>query len=555
MIGLCGCQIATTDSAPSDADWSPSFPVTSSETRPLKPPFTIGILPFENLNRSQQLTWLGRALAEMLTHDLAAWPFLSIVSRDALGDVLREQWIQQRGFSSPLAPIALGHIQGVRYLIRGGFYQQKNHLTIHLQILDVQTGVVVRTMSAQGSKEDLPRLEQNLVENLLQVFDSSFDLASAADSDDVKDEPYKLRESRVKEREQSLHPKELESFGTHSVHGLDLQLSLERITQQRLQVYQAAIAFWRDGWSMEMGQPTYDIGQATSYSASPTSLLRLPIALFMKTEALADVLGMVKGWGVDSFIRFEPYGMVRDSRDTAGISQLFLEQVRQPRRMYVRALNEHGELLAVFSKWDWQTGTILQNSGPDEIRLPLWPQACVSGVAEFPVSWVERDGAHVTFDVVFEPISEEKRILVLEPVLTGEDKNEASRLPADEERDVLDPLQDWIQLKWSPPITETLPVDGYLPSNREAIQAILHVQGGNIVRVDYLNSSSNPLISRSLEELKSDLVGYCVSCSDEKNSSTNLVFDAIRLQLILVKDLHALRIGSRSPSPRGSSST
>jgi hypothetical protein len=306
---------------------------------------------------------------------------------------------------------------------------------------------------------------------------------------------------------------------------------------------------------MEMGQPTYDIGQATSYSASPTPLLRLPIALFMKTEALADVLGMVNGWDVDAFIRFEPYGMVRDTRDTAGISQLFLEQVRQPRRMYVRALNEHGELLAVFSKWDWQTGMILQNSGPDEIRLPLWPQAFVSGVVEFPVSWVEREGAHVTFDVVFEPISEEKRILVLEPVLTGEDKNEASRLPADEGRDVLDPLQDWIQLKWSPPITETLPVEGYLPTNREAIQAILHVQGGNIVRVDYLNSSSNPLISRSLEELRSDLVGYCVSCKDVGNGSPKLNFDAIRLQLILVKDLHALRIGSRSPSPRGSSST
>lgn len=501
------------------------------------------------------MPWLGRILSEMLTYDLAAWPSLSIVSRDALGAVLREQWIQQRGFSSPVGPIALGHIQGVRYLVRGGFYQQKDLLTINMQIVDVETGVVVRTMMAQGPEGDIPRLEQDLVRQLLRVFDSSPDLSRRGRSDEVEVERFKRGEGSVEGRENALTPKGQDLFGKLSVHELDLQLSLERITQQRLQAYQAGIAFWRDGWSMELGQPTYDIWQASSNSSSPTPLLGLPIALFMKSEAIADVLRTVKGWDVDSFIHLEPYGMARDMRDSTGVSQLFLDQVRQPHRMYVQALNEQGELLAVFSRWNWQTGVILQNSGPDEIRLPLWPQAFVSGVAEFPVSWVEREGAHVTFDVVFEPIPDEKRILVLEPILTEGEKDEETRLPTREERDVLRPLRDWIQLKWNPPITEALPVEGYLPTNRETMQAILHVQGGNIARVDYLNASSNPLVSRSLEELRSDLVGYCVSCEDAGKASSKPIFDAIRLQLILVKDLHPLRIGSRARDPRSSSPT
>ncbi|TFG62683.1 MAG: hypothetical protein E4H32_05505, partial [Nitrospirales bacterium] len=231
------------------------------------------------------------------------------------------------------------------------------------------------------------------------------------------------------------------------------------------------------------------------------------------------------------------------------IFELFLEQVRQPQRIYVRALNEQGELIAVFSKWFWQTGAILHNPSPDKILFPLWPQPFMSGVAEFPVSWVERGEQHVTFDVVIVPIPDEKLTLVLEPILADGAKEKEDHLPSLEEVDVLGPLHNWIRMKWNPPISEALPVDGYLPANREIVNALLHVQAGKIMRVQFLNASPNPLVSRSLEELKADLLGYCVSCQDAEKVSFSPTLRTIRLQLTLVKDLHALRIGSRSPSP------
>ncbi|MDH5586945.1 MAG: hypothetical protein OEZ05_09985 [Nitrospirota bacterium] len=550
VIGLCGCQATTSGSRQSDPDVFPSISVESSDTRPLKRPFTLGILPFDNLNPNPKLHWLGRSLSEMLTHDLAAWPSISIVSRDALGAVLREQWLQQQGFSPTVAPISLGHIQGVRYLVRGGVYHQNDLLTVNVQIVDVETGVVVRTMRAQGPEADIPRLEQDLVIQILQAFESSPDLRRRDNSAELEEGRFKFGTGDAVEREDSSLAQPLGSFGEHSVHELDLQLSLERVTQRRLQAYQAAKAFWRGGWSVEMGQPTYDLGQGSDSSPFPTPLLRLPIALFMHSNAMAAGLKTVKGKDVISMIHVESHGLVRDSRDLTGVGQLFLEQVRQPHRIYVRALNEQGELLAVFSKWNWQTGAILQNPGPDEIRLPLWPESFVRGVAEFPVSWVERGESHVTFDVVLEPIPDEKRALILEPIITDGEGDEEGRSPILEEREVLGPLHEWIQLKWNPPITETLPVEGYLPANREIVQALLSVQGGKINRVHYLNTSSNPLVSRSLEELRSDLVGYCVSCEDAEKNSSRPTLRAIRLQLTLVKDLHALRIGSRSPSPR-----
>lgn len=86
----------------------------------------------------------------MLVSDLAQWPQLEVVSRDALGSVLREQWLQQRGFSSVENPVGLGKLKGVRYLIQGRMYVQQDILSVDLQIVDVETGVVVGSVSAQG---------------------------------------------------------------------------------------------------------------------------------------------------------------------------------------------------------------------------------------------------------------------------------------------------------------------------------------------------------------------------------------------------------------------
>jgi hypothetical protein len=483
----------------------------------------------------------------MLTNDLAAWPFLSIVAREALGPVLREQWLQQREFSSTVAPVPLGHIQGVRYLVRGGFYQHKDILTIDLQIVDVETGVVVRAFRVQGPEADIPRLEQDLVMHMLPIFNSAGDFPTRDISRRLEEESSKPDVESHGGGEDRRHTKQLESFGPHSVHKLDIQLTLERVTQQRIQAYQAAKAFWRDAWSLEIGKPTYHVWQFSEYSQVRTPLFALPVSLFMQPNAMAEVLKTVGGGDVISLVHLESNGLVKESTDHAGIGRLFLEQIRQPHRIYVRAWNENGKLIAVFSKWSWQTEAILHNPSSDEIRFPLWPHPFISGVAEFPVSWVERGEQHVTFDVAIVPIPDEKLTLVLEPIFADETKEEEDHPRSLEEGDTLGSLHDWIRMKWNPPIAEALPVDGYLPANREVVNALLHVQAGKIMKVQFLNASPHPLFSLSLEELRSALLGYCVRCQDTEKDSSSPDLHMIRLQLTLVKDLHALRIGSHSP--------
>jgi hypothetical protein len=267
----------------------------------------------------------------------------------------------------------------------------------------------------------------------------------------------------------------------------------------------------------------------------------------MQPNAMAKVLKAVDGGDVNSLVHLESNGLVKESTDQTGVGRLFLEQIRQPHRIYVRAWNESAELIAVFSKWSWQTEAIINNPSSDEIRFPLWPQPFISGVAEFPVSWVERGEQHVTFDVAIMPIPDEKLTLVLEPIFADETKEEEYHSRSLEEVDILGALHNWIRMKWNPPIAEALPVDGYLPANTQTVNALLHVQAGKIMKVQFLNASLHPLFSLSLEELRSDLLGYCVRCQDREKDSSSPHLHMIRLQLTLVKDLHALRIGSRSP--------
>ena len=131
---LTGCQGDNQSVVQSLADSVPTPYVEPHHARSLEPPYTLAILPLDNLSPNARLHWLGRSLSEMLANDLAKWPSLSIIARDALGPVLREQWLQQRGFSSSISAVDLGNIQGVHYLVNGGFHQYGDNLTIDLQV-------------------------------------------------------------------------------------------------------------------------------------------------------------------------------------------------------------------------------------------------------------------------------------------------------------------------------------------------------------------------------------------------------------------------------------
>ena len=114
--------------------------------------------------------WLRQGLPDMLTTDLALWPDIEIVSRQLLGEVLREQWIQHRGTSESDSVVKLGQLSGARYLVKGSVYPLDADLVVDVHILDVENGIVVRTARATGTFETVPALVRKLAQQIGKFF-------------------------------------------------------------------------------------------------------------------------------------------------------------------------------------------------------------------------------------------------------------------------------------------------------------------------------------------------------------------------------------------------
>lgn len=540
LIALEGCQ------APF-ADPSLDFPSTSitptDQPHFLDQPYTLAILPLENLSQHAHLNWLGRGLQTMLMNDLSKWPHLEVVSREALGPVLREQWLQQRGFSSSANPVNLGQVKGARYLIQGSIYASHELLTINLQIVSVETGVVMESIRAQGVETEIPHLEHDLVTQVMRFFDSSPYLHKGAPSNERADVE---RSPDNNEKRGQIYS--FAQLPSHSVHQIDALLSLEKLTHQRREAYELAESIWRDGWSFEIGQPIYHIRQISSQPLRSVSVMDIPISAFFSPHRIVDIFKNASNGETDTGMHFDSEGFHIAMDDSSGAKQLFIENFHRPRRVFIRALNEHGDVLAVFSHWTWRSNKNNHLMNPQHNSVPMWPRPFITGLAQFPVDWIEREGQQVIFDAAVVPVPDEQVIVMLEPLEESAENKKSNLEQTHQEENLLQAVENLVRSQWAPAITEALPLPGYLPGNKRTAVGMVGIQKGKIVHIQFQSLPEEPFFIRSLLDLQAQLLGTCVECQDSDTivPSSSQFNKTLRLQLTLVKDIHALQLGSRS---------
>ncbi|GJL59354.1 MAG: hypothetical protein NPIRA03_22110 [Nitrospirales bacterium] len=483
----------------------------------------------------------------MLVSDLAQWPQFEVVSRDALGSVLREQWVQQRGFSSVENPVGPGQLKGVRYLIQGRIYLQQDTLSVDLQIVDVETGVVVSSVNAQGVESDIPGLEQDLVTHLIGVFDPSLDGLSRS----MVDHNSEGRQSHF--REESGYDRKgrqvifSETNASSMVYPTDVLLSLEKLTYERREAYRLAETIWDEGCVVEMGQPLYRVLHLLFDPAKSVPVMSIPFSLFFSPHRISNIFEQTKNSGTDSGGDVDSVGF-RTSLDVgSGAQSLFVEHFQKPRRVFIRALNDKQDVLAIFSDWGWRTEGKFSMRGNQGVSVPMWPNPFVTGLVRFPVDWVEREGHHVTFDSVVVPVPNEQVLVILEPLEEfQEEEIPISHLVETEVH--LQKLERLIKSNWAPAITEGLPMRGYLPGNKRTAVGVVHVQDGEIRDIQFQHWPEDPFFLESLQDLQIQLLGACLECQDSGQVFPHLPdpVKIFRLQLTLVKDISALHLGSRS---------
>ncbi len=276
--------------------------------------------------------------------------------------------------------------------------------------------------------------------------------------------------------------------------------------------------------------------------------MAIPISLFFSPHRLSHIFEQAQKSETDSGGYVDSDGFRTTIDEGSGAQSLFVEHFQKPRRVFIRALNEQGDVLAIFSDWAWRTERKFSMRDTQGVSVPMWPNPFITGFVQFPVEWVEREGQHVTFDSVVVPVPDEQVLVMLEPI--GESKEEGSEISrrVDQEDVFLQDLGNLIKSNWTPSITEGLPVRGYLPGNKRTAVGVVHVQEGKIRDIQFQHWPEDPFFLKSLQDLQLKLLGACLECQDSGQVVPHLPgsVKTFRLQLTLVKDIHALHLGSRS---------
>ncbi len=130
----------------------------------------IGIPPFQLLSKSDGLSALGYAIADLLTTDLARSPRVSLVERSRLSDILRELDLTRTGrIDSSTAP-RVGKLLRARRLVLGSVDTMgRGELRLSLRVADVESGVLDAALDARAPLNDVLLAEKTLAFRLFEL--------------------------------------------------------------------------------------------------------------------------------------------------------------------------------------------------------------------------------------------------------------------------------------------------------------------------------------------------------------------------------------------------
>lgn len=130
---------------------------------------SLSVLYFANTSKAADYEWLSKGLADMLSGDLGSAKGLTIVEREELEKLLKEQELSLSGLASDSGAIGIGKLLNARKLVYGSFIVLKGSIRIDAKATDASTGAVVGSASVSGRPEDVLELEKDLAAELLSA--------------------------------------------------------------------------------------------------------------------------------------------------------------------------------------------------------------------------------------------------------------------------------------------------------------------------------------------------------------------------------------------------
>lgn len=137
-------------------------------------PDTVAVVDLENASADPADAWIGSAVAEQLTGDLARVVGLEVVARER---VLRSRGVVASG-GEPADALERARALGCRWLLSGSFQRAGAALRVSIRLTEVPTARVVTSERLDGTMDGIFALQDRLAEAVVRSF--PLDLASVA---------------------------------------------------------------------------------------------------------------------------------------------------------------------------------------------------------------------------------------------------------------------------------------------------------------------------------------------------------------------------------------
>lgn len=296
---------------------SGSLPAVA-ETRVEHGERTIAVMTFANVRREAIDDWIGEGIAETVTSDLKNVHGLAVVGRAQIFEMLKNI-SSTRDTSDDRLAIEIGRRLGAWWVVTGAYQRLGPRIRITVQVIEVLTSTLIKTLKIDGSIDDIFELQDRIVFELSRSLDLKLDKTQAEaiareETESVEAfEAYSrglvslrqaTRESidraiALFERAGELDSKYAEAWaalgGAFQLKGMFL--GMKEFTTKAEQVLRRALAIQPSLASAHawLGMTLLNLGHVDDAAASLKQALKLEPDNAQAHQALARVLWMGKG--------------------------------------------------------------------------------------------------------------------------------------------------------------------------------------------------------------------------------------------------------------------
>jgi TolB-like protein len=493
----------------------PDPPATVAAPPPLPREVVVSVLPFDDRTKLPELSWIKKGLPDLLVAELARLPNVTVVQRDRLEEVIREQALQLSGRVDETSAVQVGRLTGATVLVSGSAAVAGKTLRMDVQMVGVERGAVLDTASAEGEISDPLAVAKSLTAAVLARLNDApgrrvgeptvpkgFAEAVGANANgETLARAGKLFQA-LEEYEKALgvHPGYVPARSNYSAavralssRDLTKDFQTEAVRDRRRVTARLVDRLATSGLTAEIGRAT------TQAQDDGLWVLSVPVTLSVDPAGLEATSEMVIRMGGTVERRTAPAPrLLLGFTQAPAVGREVTRQLAIPRRAFVRLLSADGRTIAVSSVLrEWQLNRWVAPS--DEIHLfvetghRVEVTARVGGLTEEQVSRIARA------EVTVEPVPQERAIVRVEyeeeaqpagareTLIYRPGSKSESTVPREAATEDKRPkpgelLQKVISELWNPPITILGLGSRVLPGNVRAVVIGLTIEeNGEVV--------------------------------------------------------------------------